>query len=368
MSYKVSIQNPFEQQERIAENVNAGKALQLFDEIDWAALERELYPREDEVLNYLYFYEIQSDVNGERRTLTITPDFDKDFVASNDEPVFIIRYEYPHLARPGKFLDYQIQLSTYAFAKECLQEFINNNRQFFIEHFESPREKNMKSGGCLRKILVGFFVCGIALIAFTHFVIGWNHLPTHLASLKAYIFSADSNAADDANEPGVDTATNIDYATAAPQVLLDTVFWKRQIENGEFVPEEVKEEYEAALKFDCSHLQLADEGPNSQEAEAAIIYRYKDEVGQLLKRDKAHICIGKCYKAELQNGANGEETARVTAMICAFDKKGNNLGNIQMPLDIAYDFVQYASDPGTWYITDLSQTIPYDYELNKNKY
>lgn len=368
MSYKVAIQNPFEQQERITDHATASMALQLFEEINWKAIERELYPREDEVLNYLYYYEIQSEVNGEKRTLTVSPDFDKDFAASTDEPVFIIRYEYPHTTKPDKYLDYRIQLSTYAFAKECLQAFINDNRQFFIVHFESPRERNMKRGGGFRKVFIGFLVCGLILIAFTHFVIGWHHVPTHLASLKAYIFTVEGNAADDVVDVAVDTASNVDYATAAPQVLLDTIFWKRQIENGEFVPEEVRAEYEAALKYNFSHLQMADERPDSKEAEAAILYRYKDEVRQLLERDNAHIRIGKCYKAELQNGSNGEEIARITAMICAFDKKGNNLGNIQMPLDIAYDFVQYASDPGVWYITDLSQTIPYDYELNKNKY
>lgn len=364
MSFKISIQNPFEQHERITENANASKASQLFEEIDWASIEKEMYPREDEVIHYLYYYEIASEAYGTKRTLTITPDFD----APNEASIFIIRYEYPDTAKPGKYLDYEIHNSHYAFAKDCIAAFTTNNQQFFIEHFEVPGAQNRNSGGCFKKVFIGFFVCGIALIAFTHFVIGWNHVPTHLASLKAYIFPSESNAVDDVNEPGVDTAANIDYATVAPQALLDTIYWKRQIEKGEFVPEEVRTEYEAALKYDFSQLQTADERPNSEEAESAILYRYKEDVKQLLERDNAHIRIGKCYKAELQNGANGEETARVSAMICAFDKKGNNLGNIQMPLLIAYDFVQYASDPDTWYITDLSQTIPYDYELNENKY
>ncbi len=364
MSFKISIQNPFEQQEHITENANASIALQLFEEIDWATIAQEMYHREDEVIHYLYYYEIASEVYGAKRTLTITPDFD----APNEASVFITRYEYPDNAKPGKYLDYEIHNSHYAFAKDCITAFTANNQQFLTEHFEAPRAQNINSGGCFKKVFIGFLVCCIALIAFTHFIIGWNHVHTHISNLKAYIVASESNAADDVSEPGVDTATNIDYATVAPQVLLDTIYWKRQIEKGEFVPEEVRAAYEIAIRYDFSQLQTGDERPNSEEAESAILYRYKEDVKQLLERDKAHIRIGKCYKAELQNGANGEETARVTAMICAFDKKGNNLGNIQMPLDIAYDFVQYASDPGTWYITDLSQTIPYDYELNKNKY
>jgi hypothetical protein len=54
-------------------------------------------------------------------------------------------------------------------------------------------------------------------------------------------------------------------------------------------------------------------------------------------------------------------------MICAFNNKGDNLGNIQHPLGIAYDFVQYASVPGSWHAEEISQTIPYDYALYKDK-
>ena len=85
--------------------------------------------------------------------------------------------------------------------------------------------------------------------------------------------------------------------------------------------------------------------------------------------NKAHIVIGKCYMAPLQSSEkNGQEIARVTAMISGFNKKDGNLGNIQRPLYIVYDFVKFESDPTTWYLTDFSQTIPYDYFLNKDRW
>ncbi|WP_435522210.1 hypothetical protein [Chryseobacterium indoltheticum] len=54
---------------------------------------------------------------------------------------------------------------------------------------------------------------------------------------------------------------------------------------------------------------------------------------------------------------SGDELVRVTAMVSAFNKERGNLGNIQMPLDVIYDFVQYKSEPNVWYVFDFSRTF-----------
>src|SRR5690606_34577709 len=201
----------------------------------------------------------------------------------------------------------------------------------------------------------------IAIIALLHFAVGWEHVPAHIGEVRAYFSRSGEEPADKATES--DGVASIDTAVAAPKVLLDTIFWKQEIANGNFVPDDVRVEYEEAVRYDYTHLQVSDEQPTDEEAESAILYRYKDHVKKLLEQKKAHIRIGKCYRAQVADGSNGKEIARVTAMIGAFDREGNNLGNIQMPLSVAYDFVQYESDPGVWYISDMSQTIPYDYQL-----
>ncbi|WP_165499686.1 hypothetical protein [Pedobacter frigidisoli] len=55
-------------------------------------------------------------------------------------------------------------------------------------------------------------------------------------------------------------------------------------------------------------------------------------------------------------------------MVSAFNKERGNLGNIQAPLGVIYDFVKYQSDPNTWHLADFSQSIPYDYKLNKDRW
>lgn len=350
-NYTITIQHPFEKQARITPSADAATASQLFTAIDWQALDKELYDRQEEVVHYFYFYEIRSEVNNKKRTLTISPDLSEEHKRVADGLLFMVRYEYPHPEKSGAYLDYKLEQCTYAFARQCLDAFVKEDLSFFATHFEAPGNKSRKTGGCFRKIFIAMLVMALAIVAFLHFYIGWRHVPTHLATVKSFFFQDKASEEDDGIATAVETVTassgNTDIATPAPEVLLDTILWKRQIEQGNFIPEGVREEYERAIHFDYSTLQPADEKPDSQEAESAIIYRYKQEVTSLLENDHAHIRIGTCYKAPLQQGRNGTELARVTAMVSAFNAKGDNLGNIQLPLDIAYDFVQYASDPGT---------------------
>lgn len=374
MRFTVTVQDPFEQQEQTTTSLSGDEAWQLFKKVNWAQIEKEVYERLDDVVHHLYFYEISQDANGDKYTLTISPGFERNGDMPSTRRIYMVRYEYPHPAKPGQYLDYRYQQSDYAFAEETVKAFVQGDRPFFINQFETPRNKGLGRAKLLKKLFRIFLVLLAALLLFIQFVIGWSHVPEHLASLRMWLFpNSIENAEADEAEMGTakvaEAAAGItDMAQSAPEVLPDTLLWKAAIERGDFIPDGVKEAYERAHRFNYSQLEAATEQPDNREAEDAILHYYKERVGKLLKEYHASIRIGKAYNAPLQPDAtNGGEIARVTAMVCAFNKQGENLGNIQMPLDIAYDFVQYAGDPGVWYLADLSQTIPYDYVLMKGR-
>ncbi|REC41801.1 hypothetical protein [Chryseobacterium sp. 5_R23647] len=154
-----------------------------------------------------------------------------------------------------------------------------------------------------------------------------------------------------------------DVATPAPESPIDTLMWENAIKNKDYIPDEVLAEIKRYKARDFSKLILAENKPSNEEAQNAIVSHYKNEVSKLLDEYKAHIQIGTAYNAPLQSG---EELVRVTAMVSAFNKERGNLGNIQMPLNVIYDFVQYKSEPNIWHVSDFSQNIPYDYKLNKD--
>lgn len=226
-----------------------------------------------------------------------------------------------------------------------------------------------------RKGRTAIIVCGsilIFIIAFLHFVVGWNHIPHHWQDFKDEYLSSSPNSSNEAvatDAANTETSTaGVDYASRAITEPLDTLMWGEQIRKGEFIPDGVKADYDYVKQYDFSILQKAEDVPSDEQAQQAIVRHYKQEMVNLLKSNQAHISIGKAYNAPLQKTTDGDqEIARVTAMVSAFNTKGTNLGNIQMPLGIIYDFVKFSSDPNTWYITDFSQLIPYDYELNKDR-
>lgn len=156
-----------------------------------------------------------------------------------------------------------------------------------------------------------------------------------------------------------------DVASAAPESPIDTLMWENAIRNKDFIPDEVLAEVRRYKARDFSKLIVAENKSSDEEAQNAIITHYKNEVSKLLDEYKAHIQIGTAYNAPLQSQ---DELVRVTAMVSAFNKERGNLGNIQMPLDVIYDFVQYKSEPNVWYVSDFSQNIPYDYKLNKERW
>jgi len=159
-----------------------------------------------------------------------------------------------------------------------------------------------------------------------------------------------------------------DVANAAPQSPVDTTMWEGAIKNKDYIPESVLEDIKSYKKRDFSKLKLAEDKPTDEEAQEAIIRNYQHEVTTLLNQYKATIKIGECYAAPIQTVDGDKEIARVTAMVSAFNKERGNLGNIQAPLNVIYDFVKYQSEPGTWHLADFSQSIPYDYKLNKNRW
>ena len=61
------------------------------------------------------------------------------------------------------------------------------------------------------------------------------------------------------------------------------------------------------------------------------------------------------------------ETSRVTCMVATYNSNNEVVESAQPPLVTAYDFVRYdhPEHPDYWYALDISQTIPFDYELNQ---
>lgn len=218
----------------------------------------------------------------------------------------------------------------------------------------------------MKKISIAIAIIGIVTFLFLKFVIGFQHVGFHLRDLKDYLFAHENTSNNDEHAAIIeaDTVNLNEFLVESP---IDTLIWAHAIKNKDFIPDDVLEELDRYKKRDFSKLIVAKNFPNDKEAEDAIVNFYKDDVIKLLLREKAHIKIGTCYSAPLQNSNDGnKEIARVTAMVSAFNTERGNLGNIQHPLDVIYDFVKYKSDPNTWYIENFSQNIPYDYQLNKD--
>ena len=255
-------------------------------------------------------------------------------------------------------------------SKEIIEQFQGGEiENFKYESLKKPSiliEKTKPKFGCLKKILFLMGLMAVSFVIFLYFYIGFQHIPHHFESLKnnglpnISVFFADE-------EPYI--PPGIEVVETAIQQPMDTMIWVHAQKTNQYIPDNVMESWMEYRKIDFSTLVEATDKPTSQEAQAAIVRRYQGEVTSLLKQYKAHIEIGKCYMGVLQiSEKNGPEIARVTGMVSAFNTERGNMGNIQQPLDVVYDFVKYESDPNTWYITDFSQSIPFDYILNNDRW
>ncbi|MBO6185935.1 MAG: hypothetical protein J6O88_14840 [Chryseobacterium sp.] len=231
-------------------------------------------------------------------------------------------------------------------------------------------EKSIKKKSTVGKIfkVIGFlFLVAILGLGIAEYVYR-NEKETPLYKIQQYVTYSKEDWANYENNKRMLASTPAessitDVATAAPESPIDTLMWENAIKNKDYIPDEVLAEIKRYKTRDFSKLILAENKPTSEEAQNAIINHYKNEVTKLLDEYKAHIQIGTAYNAPLRSQ---DELVRVTAMVSAFNKERGNLGNIQMPLDVIYDFVQYKSKPNVWYVSDFSQNIPYDYKLNKD--
>lgn len=234
------------------------------------------------------------------------------------------------------------------------------------QNFEKPIRKK----STVRKIfkIVGFgFLFLILGLGITEYVYR-NEKETPLYKIQQYLTYSKEDWENYENNKKIlasfpAESSNVDIATPAPESPIDTLMWASAIKNKDYIPDEVLAEIKRYKARDFSKLIVAESTPTDEEAQNAIIRNYKNEVTKLLDEYKAHIQIGTAYNAPLQSQ---DELVRVTAMVSAFNKERGNLGNIQMPLNVIYDFVQYKSEPDVWYLSDFSQNIPYDYKLNKD--
>ena len=217
-----------------------------------------------------------------------------------------------------------------------------------------------------KKTVISFGVV-VALFLGLGYYLGFQHIPHHVKELWQMIAGNTNNEEQPAMDASIATeGTTTEVASRAPEFPLDTLMWVNSIKNGDYIPDGVKEELAAIRKTDFSKMSVATDKPSDFEIKQAIVQRFGEEAINLLKQNDASLKGGKAYNAPLQNSKkNGQEIARVTMMVTAFNSKNDNLMNIQEPLLPVYDFVKFESDPNTWYVTDISQTIPFDYKLNK---
>ena len=251
--------------------------------------------------------------------------------------------------------------------KDIFKEITKSTEQFQVNSKQTePINEQKPKRRILKKVFVFFGILVLGLFLFLKYYIGFQHVGTHWRDLQSVLFD-NQNTSSGAEEAQI--AGTTDVAQEAIESPIDTLMWTNAIKNKDYIPDGVLEEIERYKKRDYSKVVIAEDVPTDKEAEEAIVNHYKNEVVSLLQRENAHIKIGTCYKAPLQNTNDGDlEIARVTAMVSAFNKTQGNLGNIQLPLDVIYDFVKFQSDPETWYITDFSQNIPYDNKLNKDRW
>lgn len=219
-----------------------------------------------------------------------------------------------------------------------------------------------------KKLMITFGVLIFLFLGLAYYV-GFQHVPHHVRYLWQAVASTPSDIDNEQTQAAMGTSVPVADTTAvvsAPDTPLDTLMWANAIKNGDYIPDGVKEELEMIRKADFSKLTIARDKPSDLEIKQAIVRRFGEEAIKLLQENDATLRGGKAYHAPLQNTAkNGQEIARVTMMVTGFNSKNINLMNIQLPMLPAYDFVKFESDPDTWYVTDLSQTIPFDYKLNK---
>lgn len=214
-----------------------------------------------------------------------------------------------------------------------------------------------------KKSIISFLIFILLMLALADWL-GFKHVPEHVSRLWNMITSFNLKNLHEAPTAAGDTAV-VQEAVPGPMEPLDTVYWHNQIKNGGYVPDDVKRDIATVRKIDFSKLTKAPDSPTSVQAQEALVRRLGPELIKLLKNHDAHIKVGKCFTATPDPAAKNKELLRVTAMVCAFNSKDENLRNISEPLGIVYDFVKYEADPDTWYVTDFSQTIPYDHQLYK---
>jgi hypothetical protein len=205
-----------------------------------------------------------------------------------------------------------------------------------------------------------FIFLGVIGFLFAKYVIGFQHIPHHLETLKNTLgYSDGESAIEDTSAMEayqmIDTAISSEETTAVASAVsypFDTTL--------EVLPEIRKEERRKIKAAHFETLIKSKNSPNDVEARIAIIRFNRGELGKQLIEDNATIKIGQCYNNPNLNGNH----ACVSAMIFIYDRasKGESTGYSKLILKSAYDFYQ-ESEGDNWEARDLSMAIPFDYAL-----
>jgi hypothetical protein len=139
--YHIEIQSPFTRRPVAYPNCDSQKAIDLYQEIDWAGLYQQIEDTRSSPENPFYFFEInRQNYLGEKETLCISG-YRKDLVA--------IEYLRPKMERQGFFKKKDVLNPTFAtsmdamdttFAFSCLQAFIKGDTGYLEQNMYNKEE------------------------------------------------------------------------------------------------------------------------------------------------------------------------------------------------------------------------------------
>ncbi|HJY11715.1 MAG TPA: hypothetical protein VJ304_02950 [Flavobacterium sp.] len=141
--FKISFQNPFDQNITNISYMNQEETVKSFLAIDWAKLNLECFNKEEEVLNNFYFFDIETTNNqGSKSNLTIAGQYTYGEQLEKSGPLFDVIYERPTEKKSRGFLGLGAEktkiVSTpnhlpdcdQAFVIKCIMAFVTDDLRF----------------------------------------------------------------------------------------------------------------------------------------------------------------------------------------------------------------------------------------------
>lgn len=132
--FDITLQLPFEKELINHPGCSQQKVLDLYQAIDWPSFDQELFERQDEVINYFYFFEISRNGNDGKELILIAGNTDQDVDVNFVRPKWVMKGFF----KKKEVLDPEYRTNrehvSYTFAQECLQAFLRGNIPFLEQN------------------------------------------------------------------------------------------------------------------------------------------------------------------------------------------------------------------------------------------